>query len=130
VKLPLLLVTGGVILKVVVSVVVSGIENELIVLSALFTTREEVILAAVLFSVASWIAVITTVPVPTVVTTFPAIVATNKFELVYEKAPLLLVVGGVSVNVPLPNVVGGITKLLSTVRMSLTWKRAVIESVV
>ncbi len=114
--------------KVCVSVVFSGIENELIVLSARLTTREEVILAAVLFSVLSWFAVMTTVPVPTMVTTFPAIVATNKFELVYEKAPLLLVVGGVSVKVPLPNDVDGITKLLNTVRMSFTWKRAVIES--
>ena len=82
VKAPGLLVVGGVIMNDNTSVDVSGIENELIVFVALFTASVELIFADVLFSVLSCNAVIAQVPVPTMVTTFPATVATNKLELV------------------------------------------------
>ena len=50
------------------------------------------------------------VPTPTMVIVFLEIVATSVLELVYVKAPLLLVVGGVIVNGAFPNTFAGTEK--------------------
>jgi hypothetical protein len=49
--------------------------------------------------VSSWVTVIVTAPACTIVTVLPDTVATLKFELVYEKAPILLEDGSVIVKV-------------------------------
>jgi membrane protease YdiL (CAAX protease family) len=57
---------------------------------------------------------------------FPAMVATEVFELVYVKTPSPLVVGGVKANAAFPTALVGTEKLLRTVVRALTWKGAVI----
>ncbi len=59
-------------------------------------------------------------PTPTMVTVLPAIVATNKFELVYVKLPSLLDVGGSKVNGADPTAFSGIEKLVRTVVIRFT----------
>jgi len=58
--------------------------------------------------------VIVALPALRIVTTFPSIVATDVFELVYENAPSLFDVGATIVNVASPNVLVGIEKLVIT----------------
>jgi hypothetical protein len=55
------------------------------------------------------------VPPPTMVIVLPATVATAVFELVYVKAPVPLVVGGVMAKAAFPNVFAGTEKLDRTV---------------
>ena len=59
-------------------------------------------------------------PTPRIVTTFPAIVATSVFELVYVSRPLLLVVGFIKVKGAVPIILGGIKKLLKNTTLGFT----------
>jgi hypothetical protein len=77
---PLLLVVGGVNTKGASPNILSGSMKLVIVVSALFTTSVVIIVAPVLFNVLAWVAVIVTVPTPTIVTTSAATVAINVFE--------------------------------------------------
>ena len=67
-----------------------------------------------------------TLPVPRIVTTSPATVAINKFQLAYVKLPELLDVGGTKVKFASPTVFAGITKLLRTVLINFTWNKVLI----
>jgi hypothetical protein len=66
------------------------------------------------------------VPGLTIVTTFPAIVATSVLELVYVIKPLLFVVGGTNVKGAMPNVLSEIVKLIIDVVALLTTRDVVI----
>ena len=66
------------------------------------------------------------VPPPTMVTVLPAIVATAVFELVYVKAPLLLVVGATKLKAAFPNVFVISEKLVIVGVALFTVKAAVI----
>ena len=59
-------------------------------------------------------------PSPTTVITFPTIVATSAFELVYVSRPLLLVVGGTIVKGAVPTILLGIKKLLKNITLGFT----------
>ena len=65
-------------------------------------------------------------PIPTMVTLFPTIVATSVLELVYVIKPLLFVVGGTSVKGAMPNVLSEIVKLIIDVGALLTTRDAVM----
>ena len=67
------------------------------------------------------------VPAPTMVTTFFAIVATSVFELVYVKAPLLLVVGRNKVKCSVPNAFSGTEKFVIVGELLVTTRDAVID---
>lgn len=69
---------------------------------------------------AAWLAVIIAVPPPTIVTMFPSIVATDVFELVYVKAPSLLVVGGTRAKGASPNVLAEMAKPVRAVVILFT----------
>ena len=68
------------------------------------------------------------VPTPTIVTTFLEIVATSGFELVYVKAPLLLVVGGVTAKGAFPITFTGTEKSDIAVTVLLTTRAAVMNA--
>ena len=68
------------------------------------------------------------VPIPTMVITFFTMVATSVLELVYVKAPLLLVVGEVIVNAAFPNTFAGTEKLVIVVVALPTTKDVVIDA--
>ena len=72
------------------------------------------------------VAVIVDVPSPTMVITFPAVVATAGFELAYVKAPVLLDVGGVGTKGSIPNDLIGIEKLVIVGATAFTVRFAVI----
>jgi hypothetical protein len=65
-------------------------------------------------------------PTPTIVITSPTIVATNKFELLYVNAPVLLVVGGVIAKGSSPFIFAETAKLDKTVVRRFTLNNAVI----
>ena len=65
-------------------------------------------------------------PIPTIVTVVPAIVATSAFELVYVKAPALLDAGSVIVKGASPSVFAETEKFVIIGVASLTTNVAVI----
>jgi hypothetical protein len=65
-------------------------------------------------------------PIPTMVTLFPTIVATSVLELVYVIKPLLFEVGGTNVKGAMPNVLSEIVKLIIDVVALLTTRDAVM----
>lgn len=75
------------------------------------------------------VAVMVDVPSPTMVITFPAVVATSVLELAYVKAPVLLDVGGVGTKGALPNELIGIEKLVIFGATAFTVRFAVIVPV-
>ena len=70
------------------------------------------------------------VPVPIMVTMFPATVATAAFELVYVKVPSPLVVGGTRAKDASPTAFSGTVKLDKAVVNELTRNTVVMVAVV
>ena len=96
----------------------------------LLTVRVVVVLAAAYVEVASCEMVIVVVPLPTSVMSLVVslIVATEVLELVYERAPLLLVVGAVRVNGAVSGVFVMVDSELSIGLLSTTNDAAVLPA--
>ena len=77
-------------------------------------------------AVLAWTAVMVEEPPPITVKVLPSMVATAPFELVYVKAPSLLVVGGTKLKAALPSALDSTEKLVKMVVIGFTVKLAVI----
>lgn len=124
VKAPFPVLVGGVILKAAFPNAFAGIEKLVITGVRLVTTSCAVVVPNVLFGVLACTTVMVEVPTPTMVIVVPATVATNEFELVYVKPPVLLVVGAVMLKGASPTIFAGTAKSVSTVVIKLTCNNA------